>query len=178
MDITSTKLHRGKSRANDPLLTIAERLAVRIPTIGRNEVLQVAHALHEILDGADDLSREARTQVQMHLVRISSEHQMAVGTREAREEMITTEQAAHLMGCSRPYVAMLVDDKRLAGATKSSGGHRKIPLSSVRSWMIEHPPVERIDADYRAAAAAAGMYDIPEEDYIAAAKKDQRKRRD
>lgn len=147
----------------DSLVMVAEGLVARIPAF-KGGVAEVVDALHDILDGADLVSIDARTKVQMHLMHVANE--LLIGV-PARDDMLSTEEAAKLMNCSRPYVAMLVDRKRLPGATKSSGGHRRIPRESILTWIKNNPPATEADADYKAAAKEAGMYDIPEETYIA-----------
>ncbi len=151
----------GGGRA-DSLACVAEGLATRIPSI-KGRVPEVVRALHEILDGADKGSIEARTNVQMHLVQVSNELLSGV---PSKEKMLSTEQAALMMKRSRPYVAMLVDRNRLPGAVKTEGGHRKIPQSSVLAWIRDTPPAGSTDADYKGAAMESGMYDIPEETYV------------
>ena len=146
----------------DSLAYVAEGLATRIPSIN-GMVPEVVLALHEILDGADKAAIEARMRVQMHLVKVSSE--LLAGA-PSQDEMLSTEKAAQMMKCSRPYVAMLVDRNRLHGAEKTAGGHRKIPLSSVLAWIESNPPSNDSDKDYKAAAMESGMYGVPEETYV------------
>lgn len=81
------------------------------------------------------------------------------------EAMLTLEAAAELMQCSLPYVAMLIDHGKLAGASLTEGGQRRVPESSVRAWIKEHE-TKAAQADYRAAAAETGMYCIPEQECI------------
>ena len=82
--------------------------------------------------------------------------------------MLSTEDAAQMMGCSRPHVAMLIDSKKLGGAISTPGGHRRVPESAVRAWIKEREVASKpsVDADYKSAAKEAGMYDIPEAAYI------------
>ena len=78
-------------------------------------------------------------------------------------DLLTTEQAAQLMGHSRPYVAMLIDANKLKGGSVSEVGHRRVPRSSVLAWIKKtNKKIKAGDANYRAAALEAGMYDIPE----------------
>ncbi len=151
-----------ENRRMDSLSCVAEGLATRIPSF-KGKISEVVLALHEILDGADQASIDTRTKVQMHLVQVSNE--LLTGL-PLKDEMISTEQAAQMMNCSRPYVAMLVDRKRLPGAVKTAGGHRKIPRVAVLAWIESNSPTKVSDADYKAAAREAGMYDIPDETYI------------
>lgn len=81
------------------------------------------------------------------------------------ETLLTTEAAAELMQCSRPYVAMLIDNKKLAGASVTAGGHRRVPESSVRAWIKEREAATK-QSDYRAAAAETGMYAVPEVAFV------------
>ncbi len=152
----------ARTERADSLAEVAQGLASRIPAF-KDKVSEVVVALHEILDGADSVSIDTRTKVQMHLMQVANE---LLAGRPAKEDMLSTEEAAQLMKCSRPYVAMLVDRKRLAGAVKTLGGHRKIPRGAVLAWIESNPPSTDVDADYKAAAREAGMYDIPEETYV------------
>lgn len=78
-------------------------------------------------------------------------------------DLLTTEQAAQLMGHSRPYVAMLIDANKLKGGSVSEVGHRRVPRSSVLAWIKKaNKKNKAADANYKAAALEAGMYDIPE----------------
>ena len=80
--------------------------------------------------------------------------------------MLSTEEAAQLMHCSRPYVAMLIDAEKLAGGVKSRGGHRKVPRSAVLQWIKAAEAESSGDKNYRKAAADADMYSIPDEVYV------------
>jgi excisionase family DNA binding protein len=124
---------------------------------------KIAAALHDLLDGRDELSRLARISMQHHLIQVA-EDLLQNNVSAPIDRMLTTEQAASLMHCSRPYVAMLVDNKKLAGATITEGGHRRVPESSVRAWIKNKE--QSTDANYRAAGVEAGMYDIPERAYV------------
>lgn len=80
------------------------------------------------------------------------------------EKMLTTAQAAEVLGYSRPHVSMLVDQGRLEGAVTSVGGHRRIPRASVMAYKKAH--ASGGSADYKQAARDAGIYDIPDEVYV------------
>lgn len=96
----------------------------------------IASALHELLDGRDERARQARIGMQHHLIQVAEDllSNGGAGTGQS-EKMLTTEQAAELMGCSRPYVVMLIDNNKLTGAMTTAGGHRRVPASSVRAWI-------------------------------------------
>ena len=163
------------SSGNDPLLALAKALAGRMRKLKPVNTTTLLQALHDALDGSDAAARQARTVMQLHLVRVSD--RLLAGGPVAADEgdpMLTTENAAQLMKCSRPYVAMLIDRGELPGAVKSGGGHRRVPRSSVLAWIEAHET--RNSTDYRAAAKAAGMYEIPEKVYLSVAGGAKRKR--
>lgn len=86
---------------------------------------QVANALHQVLEAATPQSRDARLQLIRHLVDVESQTVGIEGpkTLAAANDLISTEQAAELLGYSRPYVAILIDQNKLKGAAVSAGGH-------------------------------------------------------
>ena len=165
--LARTQTHDLMRVKRDSLGLIAHGLATRIPALGATASIDVVKALHDLLDGADDTARATRTQVQLHLVRVAEQLVAAAVKKEPKEsKMLSTEQAAKLMGCSRPYAAMLIDRHVLAGGVISAGGHRRIPERSVVEWIQSQPKPGKRDGDYRAAARTAGMYDIPEKAYV------------
>mgnify|MGYP000135480354 CR=1 FL=1 len=156
----------------DLLGGVARRLASRINKPKKSvEPKSILAALHALLDGADSESREARLALQMHIAQVAERLVAGLPAVES-DPMLSTEDAAQMMGCSRPYVAMLIDQDQLPGATKTAGGHRKVPQSSVKAWIAAHKVGG--SADYRAAARDAGMYDVPETAYVRAAKRGKR----
>ena len=82
------------------------------------------------------------------------------------EDMLDTDAAARLMGCSRVDVAMLIDAQRLDGGTTTEHGDRTVPLASVQRWIREAQDLSG-DADYRKAGVDTGMYLIPDEVHTA-----------
>lgn len=91
--------------------------------------------------------------------------------------MLNTEEAAKRMHCSRAYVAMLIDAAILSGGKKSPDGQRKVPESSIQQWIEDHPARDKLsvdETDYRKAATYGGMYEIPDEIYLNAAKRNRK----
>jgi excisionase family DNA binding protein len=88
---------------------------------------------------------------------------------ETIDTLLTTEAAAVLMQCSRSYLAMLIDNNKLVGASLVEGGDRRVPESSVRAW-IEEREANPKHSDFHAVAEETGMYDIPETAFIEANK--------
>lgn len=159
----------------DLLGTVASRLASRInkpKTKQSVDAKSLLAALHALLDGLDQESRDARLALQMHLAQVN--YRLLAGLSAAADNpLLSTEEAARMIGCSRPYVAMLIDQGQLPGAEKSAGGHRKVPKSSVLAWIESHKV--QGSTDYRDAAQKAGMYQVPESAYVKSAAK-RRKR--
>jgi len=157
----------------DPLASIGLGLAEKLAALGQqSKSSMLAFALHELLDGQDEAAKELRLAMQIHLARVSNG--VAKPAREERADMLSTEAAAKLMGCSRPYVAMLIDAGKLAGGVKSEGGHRKVPKASVLAWMEAASKAAGSDKNYRKAAAEAGLYSTPDKDYVKASSRSRR----
>lgn len=171
----TTALKRSPRAASDPLLAMGSTLAEKLAALGQPaESTVLARALHELLDGQDDATKALRVAMQIHLARVSNESGTNRPSDAESEDMLSTEEAARLMDCSRPYVAMLIDAEKLAGAVKSKGGHRKVPKASVLQWIESAKRAATGDKDYRKAAADAGLYSVPDEIYVKAAKRSHR----
>ena len=132
---------------------------------------KVANALHQLLDAATPQSRNARLLLIRHLVDIESQ---AAGieipkTLAVANDLISTAQAAELLGYSRPYVAMLIDQNKLKGATVSSGGHRRVPRAAVLAWKEKHQAAGKATGkanDLRASGQKIGAYKSAEADVL------------
>lgn len=79
--------------------------------------------------------------------------------------MLSIAEAARLLGCSRPRVAMLVQHGLVTGATLT-GTEKCIPRSSLLAYKASQPPIG--SSDYKAAARDAGMYRIPDKQILRA----------
>lgn len=136
---------------------------------------KVATALHQLLDAATPQSRNARLLLIRHLVDIESQ---AAGieiqkTLAVANDLISTAQAAELLGYSRPYVAMLIDQNKLKGATVSAGGHRRVSRAAVLAWKEKHQAAGKATGkttgkakDLRASGQKIGAYKSTEADVL------------
>ena len=79
--------------------------------------------------------------------------------------LLSTAQAAALLGYSRPYVAMLIDQNKLKGATVSTGGHRRVSRAAVLDWKAQHQVTGKA-ADLRTNGQKAGAYTSAEADAL------------
>jgi excisionase family DNA binding protein len=153
MLITAT-VTKPTARRSDPLGPLADAIGSMTGTLPN----QVASALHQVLDATTPQSRSARLLLIRHLVDIESQ---TVGIEipkqpAATPDLISTAQAAELLGYSRPYVAMLIDQNKLKGATVSSGGHRRVSRAAVLDWKAKLQVTEK-SADLRAALRTEGQ---------------------
>lgn len=128
---------------------------------------QVSKALHQVLEARTPQSRNARMLLIRHLVDIESQQ---IGLeipqkRAASDELISTAQAAEILGYSRPYVAMLIDQNKLEGATVSSGGHRRVPRASVLAWKDNNQVADKV-TDLRTEGQKIGAYKSTEADAV------------
>ena len=138
----------GKSSTHryDPLGPLADAIGSMTGALSD----QVASALHQVLAATTPQSRSARLLLIRHLVDIESQ---TVGMEmpkrpAAAHDLISTAQAAELLGYSRPYVAMLIDQNKLKGATVSAGGHRRVSRAAVLDWRAKHLVTDK-NADLR-----------------------------
>ncbi len=173
MEATAVKVGKGRSVAiGDPLESLAELMTENTPSLAKVGKAELMRALQRTLGARDERARSLRRDVQIYL--ICADEGSAVNLVVSRKpRMLSTEQAAKLMGRSRPHVAMLIDAGKLAGATVTPKGHRRVPESSVRAWIEEREAqvAATADADYKKAARQAGMYGIPETAYVETDKK-------
>ena len=160
----------------DTLDAMAQGLAHNLDEMGAHaEPGMIAQALGKLLCGQDKTTKQMRAAVQIYLALVSN-GALKTNSCQVRktDDFIATEEAALLMGCSRPHVAMLIDAGKLAGGVRSKGGHRKVPKASVMKWLKETKRAAEAtadDKDYRKAAVDGGFYDIPDEAFAKAAKR-------
>ena len=158
---TAKRLGRAPARRHDPLGPLADAIG----SITGATSVQVAKALHQVLEATTPQSRSVRLQLIRHLADIESqtvgiEMPKAVAT---ADDLIGTAQAAELLGYSRPYVAMLIDQNKLKGATVSAGGHRRVSRVTVMDLKAKHQVTGKA-ADLRSEGLTAGAYKSPETD--------------
>lgn len=126
----------------DPLKSLAKAIGSALGTNGRSSATAVHQVLHQVLESATLQSRNTRMQLIRHLVDIEAGQAGITAPVsapvQAAADLISTAEAADLLGYSRPYVAMLIDQHQLEGATKSPGGHRRVPRASVMEWKARH----------------------------------------
>ncbi len=78
---------------------------------------------------------------------------------------LTTQQAAELLGVSRPHIIGLLDDGKIP--FRLVGKHRRIPLREVIAFASEMALVQRSMLDQMAKEAFdSGMYDLDYSDII------------
>lgn len=159
---TAATLGKSLAHRHDPLGPLADAIGSMTGTLSG----QVANALHQVLEAATPASRNARLQLIRHLVDIES-RSVGIETPNSAvaNDLISTAQAAELLGYSRPYVAMLIDQNKLKGATVSAGGHRRVSRAAVLDWKAKHQVTGKA-ADLRTEGQKAGVYKSTEADVM------------
>ena len=160
---TAATLGKTPVHRYDPLGPLADAIGSMTGTMSG----QVANALHQVLEATTPASRSARLQLIRHLVDIESQ---SVGIElpksvSSANDLLSTAQAAMLLGYSRPYVAMLIDQNKLKGATVSTGGHRRVSRAAVLDWKAKHQVTGKA-ADLRTDGQKAGAYRSTEADAL------------
>jgi len=160
---TAATLSKTPAHRYDPLGPLADAIGSMTGALSG----QVANALHQFLEAATPQSRSARLQLIRHLVDVESQ---TVGieipkTLGTADDLISTAQAAELLGYSRPYVAMLIDQNKLKGATVSAGGHRRVSRAAVLGYKAKHEVTSEM-TDLRAEGQKAGAYKSTEADVM------------
>jgi excisionase family DNA binding protein len=160
---TTATSGKTPTHRHDPLGPLADAIGSMTGAVSE----QVANALQEVLEAATPQSRSARLQLIRHLVDIESQ---TVGIELPKSvatasDLISTAQAAELLGYSRPYVAMLIDQNKLKGATVSAGGHRRVSRAAVLDWKSKHQVTGQA-ADLRTEGQKAGVYKSTEADVV------------
>lgn len=171
---TDTTPSKSPTRRRDPLAPLAEAIgstlggsAANEKVASKNLSLQVADALHQVLEATTEQGRNTRLLLMRHLLDIESqvagiERPTTIAT---GDDLISTAQAAQLLGYSRPYVAMLIDQNKLKGATVSAGGHRRVSRAAVLAWKAKHQ-VSSEPANLRAEGQKIGAYKSAEADVV------------
>ena len=85
-------------------------------------------------------------------------------SQNAMDALLTTAEAAKLLDVSRPYVAMLCDAGQL-GDVLTEGGHRRIRLSAVETYLAARANECDSPQSPREAGVDAGLYDHPDGHY-------------
>ncbi len=171
---TATSQARNPAQPYNPLDPLAQAIGLRLggtvsakgsaPTSMSS---RVAKALHEVLESRTPESRSTRMLLIRHLVDIESQD-AAIDIPKVpavADDLISTAQAAQILGFSRPYVAMLIDQKKLKGATVSAGGHRRVSRATVMEWKEQHQtPGESLSL--RTEGQRIGAYKGAEKDVV------------
>lgn len=84
---------------------------------------------------------------------------------EAVAERISTAEAAHLLGTSRPYVTMLCDAEKLGEIETTEGGHRRILRTAVEEYKSLLSQKYADARSPRQAGVDAGMYEHEDSHY-------------
>jgi excisionase family DNA binding protein len=85
---------------------------------------------------------------------------------------LSVNDAADILGVSRTYVAMLIDNGRLPDATISEDKQCRVSTSTVLKYLATREAAKKgKSTDYRAAAREGGMYAISDADCVRMARR-------
>jgi excisionase family DNA binding protein len=169
---TSTSPSKSATQKSDPFDSLAKAIGSSLANSAKQiKNAQIKTALNEALTQTSPAGRNARMLLIRHLVDIEAK---AVGLEvgvetKASGDLISTAEAAEILGFSRPYVAMLIDQRKLKGATISDGGHRRVPRASVLEWAQRNQESEQLIGDLanmRVAGAKTGVYKSSEAEAV------------
>jgi excisionase family DNA binding protein len=154
--------------SNPPSVNSAGHVALNLNS---GLTARISQVLRDALEAATEPSRAARMLLIQHLIKVENQF-LGIGLPSqptSEDALLSTAQAAEILGYSRPYVAMLIDQKKLAGATVSEGGHRRVPRASVMAWKDKHAQGASAHprAKTRATTPANAAYETPEKEVMA-----------
>jgi excisionase family DNA binding protein len=88
-------------------------------------------------------------------------------TKDPDDPWLSVAEAVKLLGYSRPYVSMLIDNDRIPGACMSEDNCVRVPRSAVLEYRAKREAEKKNrSADYRAAARDAGMYSVSDRELV------------
>jgi excisionase family DNA binding protein len=137
---------------------------------------RIKKSLQQVLTADNAAGLSLRMDLIATLARVGRDASMPEETDDKtaplEDPLLSTEAAAKILGFSRTYVAMLIDNDQLPGAYVSAGGHRRVAQSVVLAYQAKKEAKKKGQStDYRTAGKAAGMYDVSEQVYIDAARR-------
>ena len=123
---------------------------------------KVTHAMHAFFDAKDAQGRKARVLLMRHLIEIEAqEAKLEAADVPSASDFISTTEAAKILGFSRPYVVMLIDQGQIPGAILSTGGHRRVSMAAILALQQKHSK-DQDAPSIRKDGQQTGAYDTPE----------------
>ncbi|WPB55457.1 helix-turn-helix domain-containing protein [Xylophilus sp. GOD-11R] len=80
-------------------------------------------------------------------------------------DLLSTAQAAAILGMSRPYITMLCDSGKLGPIEVTDGGHRRIPRDGLERYRLQSAAQHHDAPGMREAGVEAGLYDHDDSHY-------------
>lgn len=193
LDTLTNRVADGVSRNFEVILTqVSESMRQGLNNLVQSGNLtllikaKLKEALEQALTADDAAGRSLRMDLIVMLANVGRETVIAEAANDqgqvrqvkavdaslAGDPLLSTVQAAKILGFSRTYIAMLIDDGQFPGAIVSDGGHRRVPQSAVLEYQaLKEAGKQESSTDYREAGKAAGMYEVPERAFIKASRR-------
>lgn len=133
-----------------------------VQTVARESLAHTAQAAHDaelveiVIDGdRHALPPEVAAAVADLLARLSSGEAVSL---TSMNQLMTTSQAAQMLGVSRTHVCSLLDAEELPFEYR--GTHRRIPVRAIQNYLVaQMERRRRALSEVTELSAAAGMYD-------------------
>lgn len=119
-----------------------------LSSIDRDRIAEFTDRVHT----ASDLPKPVRDGIAALLDLVADGHDVAMIETEA---LLTPNEAARLVGVSRPLLNQILDEGRIP-FFETAGGHRKIKLAAVRAYIEERDAIASQLAEARATRKSDG----------------------
>ena len=86
------------------------------------------------------------------------------GADEPEDKLISTAEAAAILDCGIPHIAMLCEAGEIEGVKTDAEGARHIPLAAIQK--LKQQQVETTGEERKQAQTEMGLYEIPEETFL------------
>lgn len=160
----------------DPLRTLADAAALNINqalnNTGQSNLLlgEVASRLSSLIEKAfqDEMTQHSAKgkALRMALItKLASDEMMQAGSLVAEKQsmlptdLLSTAEAAKILGMSRPYVTMLCDSGKLGPVQMTAGGHRKISSGAIENYKIQSTAKHQGASTMREVGLEGHLYD-------------------
>jgi len=166
----------------NPLRTLADAAALNINQAlnnpGQSNLLieEVASRLSSLIEKAfqDEMTQHSAKGKALRMALITklasdemmqADSQVAVKQSILPTDLLSTAEAAKILGMSRPYVTMLCDSGKLGPVQMTAGGHRRISSGAIENYKILSTSKYQAASTMREVGSEGRMYDLDDGHY-------------